>query len=180
MGKGSKTRQRAARRAAKAQAKLSAGVGRREPPTPAHGPLESRHGRIVRPTPEREARGKWAERRIGARIAPAVDLHHDTIARLHEAGHISAAQEQAARDWQELRAAYLAEYPDVRGYGSCLDIGVGGHDDSDGDPAILLAYRRIEARLSPRMALELRRVCEDDLPPGSLLILGMALDAVAG
>lgn len=176
MGKGDKRRQRRRERA-RGAAQVATHRAQREsltaPPQPHHGP-------VVRPTPEREARGKWADRHSRGRSgAINLDLHHDQIAQLADAGEIDAAQAQAARDWQELRAAYLRELPEVRGYLSCLAGGEHGHDDSDGDPAVLARYREIEARMSRRMLAELMAVCEHDQPPRSIVLLRAALDAVA-
>lgn len=107
-----------------------------------------------RPTPERYARGNWAEPRgQDKRTAPTVDLQPDMIGRLHQDGKLTISQEQAARTWQELHTAYVAEL-EVPGYKSCIAGSTSGHDESDGNPEVVQAYYALRDRIGrPKSAL---------------------------
>jgi hypothetical protein len=132
-----------------------------------------------RPTSQRMSRGTWAKPQgMGKHERPVVDLASDEIGRLYQAGRITGTQEQAARQYQELRAAYLAELPDVRGFKSCLAGSVPGFDDSDGDPQVIAAWRKCEGRLSQAQRREMLIVCDMDERPRSLGVLLDALDAI--
>lgn len=132
-----------------------------------------------RPTPERMSRGKWAEPQGPKKSdQPIVDTQADMIAVLHAQGQISDGQEQAARHFQALRTAYLAELPDVKGYRSCIDPSVPGFDDGDGDPAVIAEYRGLERKLSYPQRRELLAVCESDQMRCNNEILRQALDVV--
>jgi hypothetical protein len=134
-----------------------------------------------RPTDQRKARGTWAEPKgIGKHMLPVIDLASDMIGQLFQAKHISSAQEQAARHYQELREAYLAELPEVRGYKSCIAMSAPGHDESDGDPQTIAAYRSMERKLSFAQRRELTRVCDMNEKPRNLDFLRSALDAIGG
>lgn len=101
----------------------------------------------ARPTPERWARGNWAEATGAGRDArPLVDLSSDLIGRLYEGGELSSSQHEAARRFQEVRDAFVAELGAV-GYRSCLAGGSGGHDSGDGNPEIIRQYRAVSDRL---------------------------------
>lgn len=132
-----------------------------------------------RPTPERMRRGIWHEPKgMGKRERPVVDVGEDMIGRLHHAGVITHEQEQAARAWQKLRLAYLAEFPETGGFKSCLNGEVPGYDDGDGNPDVIEAYRDAEKRLGREAMRELIRVAEDNRPPGEVWLLRWALEAL--
>ena len=101
----------------------------------------------IRPTPERMGKGAFKmPTGPGRKLLPAVDEAHDTIAKLHKAGLINDDQEQAARDWQDLKAAVRAELGVSQGR-SCLDISPVGHDNDEGNPALMERWLKIEAEL---------------------------------
>ena len=131
----------------------------------------------TKPTPERRTRGVWVE---GKDAQPDVDLACDMAGALYQARKISQQQLEAARSFQEVRAAYVAELG-VAGYRSCLAGGVGGHDDSDGNPEVFRAYRQITRGLSPRQVVTLERGL--DLSPAdagclTVHLIRSALDAI--
>ena len=80
------------------------------------------------------------------RSQPMVDLASDMIGQLYQSKQISTAQEQAARTFQELWAAYRSEIGAAE-YRSCLAGGVGAHDDSDGNPAVCAAWNSLCNRI---------------------------------
>ena len=134
-----------------------------------------------RPTSQRKARGTWAEPKgMGKHDLPVIDLASDMIGQLYTARQITGAQEQAARHFQELRAAYLAELPDVRGYKSCLAGSVPGFDDGEGCAQTIAAYRGIERRLTQPMRREMLLVCDMNERPRNIETLRAALDAIGG
>lgn len=133
-----------------------------------------------RPTPERHAQGTWAEAEGSMKSRqPIVDLAADQIGRLYTRKQITSTQEQAARHWQELRARYLAELPEISGYKSCLAGSVPGYDDSDGNPAVIAEYRTLEGKLGVVYRRELLWVCDEGNEPTSVPKLRAALDVVA-
>lgn len=133
-----------------------------------------------RPNEHRRARGVWADPTGSAKSTqPTVDLAADEIGRLHVAGKITDAQEQAARTFQAVRGAYIREFG-LRAFKSCIAGGVPSYEDGDGDPAILAEYRSLEAKLSFRERSELLHVADDNHPPRALPVLRAALDKVAG
>lgn len=170
MGKGSRSRRRAQKQAAK---KLTKGVTRHvvapagPPPTNA-----------VRPTPERMAKGTWTTPED--RDAALMDLDHDEVARLHRRGDITDAQEASARTYQQAWADYLAEIPEVSGYRSCIDDSVPGYDDGDGDPAVIARYRRLTLTAGRAGASALWWTCALGNTPRDLATLTRALDAIDG
>lgn len=113
------------------------------------------------------------------RYLPDLDAACDVIGALYVGRHITHAQEQAARAFQELRAAYLAELPDISGYKSCLDGGVPGYDDGDGNPEVIARYRSIEGKLELGQRRELLLVCDMGDRPTNIELLRAALDVVA-
>lgn len=132
----------------------------------------------MKPTDERRAHGVWVE---GKAEQPDVDLASDMAGTLFHRREINEAQLEAARSFQEVRAAFVAELG-VSGYRSCLAGGVGGHDDGDGNPEVFRAYRHITRQLTPPQV----RVLEVglDMPPeqaGRLTVwkLRDALDAIS-
>lgn len=173
MAKGDKTRRRARRRAKQRAAQAQA---------PQRTPSRSRStGASValcdRPTAERLARGTW---HIASKEAPAVDVTSDMVGRLLASRQITQSQEQAARTWQELRRAYLAELPEISGYRSCIDPSVPGFDDGDGDPVIIERFRKIELALGHEGRRIMLWVCDQDERPYDVRLLRWALDVVAG
>ena len=138
-------------------------------------------GSTARPTPERLAKGTWAEPQgMGKDMQPIVDLASDMIGVLFESRKITGTQEQAARTFQQIYAAYLEELG-VIGFKSCLAGSIKGHDESDGDPEKIAAYRSLEKRIG-RLKMACLRIECDKLPnqhPQSLTALRQALDAVA-
>jgi hypothetical protein len=133
-----------------------------------------------RPTEWRRRFGVWADPTGSAKSTqPTVDLAADEIGKLHVAGKITDAQEQAARTFQELRRAFLGEFG-LRSFKSCIAGGVPHYDDGDGDPAIKEQYQNLEAKLSFRERSELLHVADDNHPPRALPVLRAALDKVAG
>lgn len=75
-----------------------------------------------------------------------VDLASDYIGQLFHSKQINSSQEQAARTFQELRAAYVQELG-TTGFGSCLADNQQGHDSSDGNPEAIRAYEALTARI---------------------------------
>jgi len=131
----------------------------------------------MKPTAERRAHGVWVE---GKADQPDVDMASDMAGSLFHRREITEQQLEAARAFQEVRAAYVAELG-VAGYKSCLAGGVGGHDEGDGNPEVFKAYRHITRKLSKPQI----RVLEVglDMPPeqvGSLTVwkLRDAIDAI--
>lgn len=140
----SKAEKLRAKKAAKAQAQQPD-----KPQTPFMRPPVVAHPKVeaVRPTPEREAKGQFRmPSGRGKQRLPAVDEHHDTVARLHAAGLLSDSQEAAARDWQALKNRVYAELSIDRPR-SCIDFSHGGYDSGDGDPDLMLFWLRVEAEL---------------------------------
>lgn len=134
-----------------------------------------------RPNALRKSRGAWAiPKGMGKHEQPAVDMASDMIGVLYVGRQISSQQEQAARHYQELRAAYLAELPDVRGYKSCLAGSVPGFDDSDGCAETIAAFRSLERRLTMPQRREMLIVCDMDERPRNIEMLRAALDAIGG
>lgn len=137
--------------------------------------------RAVRPTPQRKRRGRWTSPTgMGKHEIAMTDMASDAIGALFVDGWITKGEEQAARTWQELHAAYLHELPDISGYKSCLDGGIPGFDDGDGDPEVIRAYREMEGRMSFAQRREILWVCWSDNEPNSLEMLKSALGVVAG
>lgn len=146
---------------------------------PVSGPEIGLSVESSRPTSERKSRGTWAEPSgMGKHERPVVDLASDEIGRLFQAGRITGSQEQAARQYQELRAAYISELPDVRGFKSCLAGSVPGYDDGDGNPEVIAAWRKLDGRLSHPQRREMLLVCDMDERPRSIETLRAALDAI--
>lgn len=178
--KSSRKRRRAQKRTTQAKVAVLAvqvaGAGKMA----THAPSQSENDPI-RPTGERMARGFWRlPQGMGKNEQPAIDTSSDMVGILHDAELITTSQEQAARQWQALRADYLAELPDVAGYKSCIAGNVPGYDDGDGDPVVIAEYRRMEKRLTRPQRLEMMHVCEDGYKPSDIALLRSALDAIGG
>lgn len=169
----SKAEKLRAKKAAKAQAQQPD-----KPQAPFMRPAVVAHPKVeaVRPTPEREAKGQFRmPSGRGKQRLPAVDEHHDTVARLHAAGLLSDAQETAARDWNALKQDVRAEMGISQGR-SCLDISPVGHDSHDGNPEIMQRWRRVEAELGPLKTGCLDYTAVLGHPPRNLPLLRAALD----
>ena len=134
--------------------------------------------KAIRPTVERYALGQWHK---ASRSGPVVDLCHDMIAALHTAGQISYGQEQNARLFQEVRAAWLGELA-LSGYRSCLDIGATGYDATDGNPAAIKSHDAMKQRLGVVRYLYIATEVEKGphQVPASMVTLRRALDAIGG
>ena len=172
----SKAEKLRAKKAAKAQAQQPD-----KPQAPFMRPAVVAHPKVeaVRPTPEREAKGQFRmPSGRGKQRLPAVDEHHDTVARLHAAGLLSDAQETAARDWNALKQDVRAEMGISQGR-SCLDISPVGHDSHDGNPEIMQRWRRVEAELGPCKTGALDYTCVFGHPPRNLPLLRAALNLFA-
>ena len=131
-----------------------------------------------RPTAERRARGIWhMPKGQGKSDRPMFDRAEDMIGRLYAEGQLTDAQEMAARQWQELRAAYQAELG-VKGYRSCLDISSGGYDGSDGNPRVVAEYRRLTKALGASASSILAQECSKgpERKPQHIAFLRIALD----
>jgi len=176
MGKGDKKHKRR-RQQARQQLRAQPPGKRKDAPQRATQP---RTGQAVRPTPERMARGKWTQPQgMGKDNIAVTDMAADMVARLFLDGSITKGQEQAARTWQEIRARYEAELPDIAGYKSCIDGSVPGFDDGDGDPQVIEEYRAMERRLSLPQRRAILCVCWQDAPPPSMDVLRGALDVIS-
>ena len=169
---------KAARRRAKKAAQKTLGQVIKEVTAPAAQPSGRR---AVRPTEERKAHGTWATPSGAVKHQqPMVDMASDQIGILFVRGKLNPTQEQSARAFQQARADYLCELPDVSGYKSCLAGSVPGYDDGDGNPAVIQAYRSLERRL--RIGGYLREViwvCAEDNRPNNLDALRAGLDLLA-
>lgn len=122
--------------------------------------------RAERPSGERLRRGKWALPQGAMKSEqPFVDLTVDAVGRLYEKGLLTAAEEQAARQFQAARAAYLEELPDVSGFKSCIAGSVPGYDDGEGDPVVIERYRDLEKRIGVGSRRIVLQVCEDNVAP---------------
>ena len=121
----------------------------------------------TKPTPERQSRGVWVK---GKEDQPDVDTASDMAGVLYHKREINQAQLEAARAFQEVRAAYVAEIGTV-GYKSCLAGGFGGHDESDGNPEVFKAYRHFTQSLAKQQlrALEVGLDMSPD-EAGSLIV----------
>lgn len=134
----------------------------------------------IRPTIERIAKGAFrmpAGR--GKQSMPAIDEEHDVIAKLHRARLISDDQEQAARDWQDLKAAIRAELGVSQGR-SCLDISPVGHDNDEGNPALMERWLKIEAELGSFKTGVLDWTCVLGHRPANLDLFRVSLDLFRG
>lgn len=156
-------------------------MARKRKPTNRETTLAAHETSAVRPTPERQRRGVWvAPKQVRKDDHAVIDITADIIGLLHHREMISDGQEQAARHWQRLRAAYKAELPDVAGFKSCLNGDVPGYDDGDGNPDVIKAYRDMEKALGHRGRRVMLWVCELNNRPASMSELRWALDVVEG
>jgi len=132
------------------------------------------HERAERPTEQRAQVGHWVK--ADGRFQ---DLAADMIGWLLISRQITPEQEQAARTWQAVRTAYVAELQ-LRGYRSCLNNEQPGHDDSDGDPEVLAQYRRLELEVGRAGTQELVWTADEQKKPRVLGVLKAALDVIGG
>ena len=134
-----------------------------------------------RPTAERMRRGIWivASRDEDAHIV--IDRAVDMIGRLFATGQIDYAQHVAARQFQEIVDAGIAELG-CTGYRSCLAGGIGGHDGDDGNPAAWRAYDAMKRRLGAVRFAFLRMETEKGPTeyPQDIAVLRRALDHFNG
>ena len=93
------------------------------------------------PTPERAARGKFEYK-----DQTAFDKHHDMIARLTAQGLLNSSMEDAARDYQAVRAGFVSELGIAPIKDSC-DASQGGFDAGDGNPAAKKAHDDMRDRI---------------------------------
>lgn len=147
-----------------------AGVNTRPEPDEAHT------AEILRPTSERLARGMWT---TAAPRAPVIDMAEDYIGRLYAEGLIQYHHHEAARHFQAIVAAFMADLP-LAGYRSCLAEGFGGYDGGDGNPAAARAYEAMKHKLGAVRFAYLRTETEKpaDAKRGSVEWLRRALEAV--
>ena len=139
----------------KSQRRRERAAHRPSKPADSHAPANDASARpdkpTSRPTPERWQRGIWREASgAGKEARPLVDAASDLIGRLYAENKLTSSQHEAARRFQEVREAFMAELGTV-GYRSCLADGSGGHDSGDGDPDVARAYRALSARLGPHL-----------------------------
>lgn len=136
--------------------------------------------RAERPTGEQMSRGVWSmPSGMGKQDLPVVNRTPDMIGRLFEDRKITGSQEQAARTFQQLRAAFLAALG-TRGYGSCLADNQAGYDSGDGDGEAEAAYNSLVEKIGRSKAACLIREVnrEADQKPVNLRLLRLSLDAV--
>lgn len=174
MSKADKRRRRAQRRAEGRKLKKAATPPARRPQKAHSGPPAA----AARPTAERAAKTRWST--PDEKTSALTDLLPDVVAALHIAGQITDAQEMAARAYQQARADYLAEFPELDGFSSCLNFSVPGFDDGDGNPAILLRFRRMEKLAGPQGQAALFWTCAENREPNNLVALKAALTAIDG
>jgi hypothetical protein len=134
------------------------------------------------PTPRQQAHHAYAKPEGQAKNSkPWINETPDLIGVLYKRGRITTAEEQAARHFQKVRAAYLQEIG-IAGYRSCLDITKAGHDDSDGDFAVIAADAELRDVLGARVYSFVAR--ETDKPATQraedLRRLKIALQKIAG
>ena len=130
----------------------------------------------IRPTVERLRKGSFRMPTGPERKSlPAVDEAHDAVAKLHRAGLISDEQEQAARDWADLKAAIRAELGVSQGR-SCLDMSPVVHDNDEGNPDLMQRWLRIEAELGSFKTGALDWTCILGHRPANLDLFRVSLD----
>jgi len=170
---------------AAARRKKKAAQGQQSPQaatTPETTPTATSARETTRPTPERMALGKWIKPQgADKRSQPMVDTQSDMIGRLYEQGQLTASQEQSARTFHELWAAYRSELG-VSEYRSCLAGGVGAHDESDGRPEVYAAWYGLCDKIGRVSVAAIKMHVERgaDEKPINLPALKSALDRVAG
>ena len=134
MGKGD--RKKAPKKAKAAHTHTHSARARRTAPQPE--PLA--------PTPQQADKGVYARARGPGRTEYVVNLASDMIGRLLAERQITPQQEQTARAFQGLYAAWCEELG-LSGFKSCLDIAVAGHDESNGRPEVVAAYTALRDRI---------------------------------
>ena len=134
-------------------------------------------GEIARPTAERLAKGIWT---VASRSAPAVDDACDYIGRLYAMKLIEYHHHEAARMFQDIVAAFMADLP-IAGFRSCLAGGTGAYDSGDGNPAAVKAYDAMKRKLGAVRFAYLRTQVDkpSDAPIKDVDVLRNALEAVA-
>lgn len=149
---------------------------------PANRPVAPKPRPVDMVLPEQRDKGIWAEAQgFDMRDKPVVNLAQDMIGRLGHENKITGRQVDAARQWQELYAGYVAELG-TRGFNSCLADSQSGYDASDGNPAAVRAYNAMCNRIGRIKVATLRIECDKGREdrPNDLNVLRAALDAVGG
>lgn len=167
---------RSRKKAAKNAGQQKSTTTPKSPPVPAPEPVE----RAARPTPQQAAKTDFRyPSGPGRQDQPVVNLRADMIALLMlPPAQLDGIQHDAARDWQELRADVAAEIG-LRGYRSCLDISIAGHDETDGNAPLMAYWRMVNRVLGPRRVALLDAVCVEGAKPVDLEAFKAALDAFA-
>jgi len=135
----------------------------------------------ARPTPERMSKGQWSmPSKADRNTQPIMDMASDMIGALFHQNKITSAQEQAARMFSEVYAAYKSEIG-VREFKSFLAGGASGHDGGDGNPAVYAQYYAIRERVGrvkiAVLQIECDKTCEQS--PVDLGALRNALDCLS-
>ena len=96
-------------------------------------------------------------------------------------GHITPQQEQTARDFSQVYAAYKAEIG-IAESKSCLAVSSGGFDSGDGDPDVYKRYYAMRDKIGRVRTAMLQDECfkMTDGRPNSILALRDGLDRLAG
>ena len=131
---------------------------------------------IARPTAERLAKGIWT---VAGRSAPAIDDACDYIGRLYAMKLIEYHHHEAARMFQDIVAAFMADLP-IAGFRSCLAGGSGAYDSCDGNPAAVKAYDAMKRKLGAVRFAYLRTQVDkpSDAPIKDVDVLRNALEKV--
>jgi hypothetical protein len=141
------------------------------------GYVPSPRGHTSTPTNERLARGKWAmpSKDHGA----YVDQCSDMIGRLLVTGQINQSQEQSARSFSEVYAAYKIEIG-IPEFKSCIAVSSGGYDVGDGNPAVYAAYYKMRDKIGRVKTSMLQNECfkNADAMPYDLGALRNALNCL--
>lgn len=149
-----------------------------EPVTISTTPAQERE---VAPTTEQRAKAAYAKpgEGKGNNAGHWRNLHPDMIGRLHHEGKLSQSQYEAARLWQEIRAAWVAELG-TPGYGSCLADNQSGYDAGDGNIAAVRAYTAMRDKIGRVASSVLSIECDKgaDRRPSDLVFLRVALNRI--
>jgi hypothetical protein len=150
-----------------------------EPKAPTEA-IQIPKGADTSPTPEQMALGTYKRAKGPDRDSkPYVNIAPDMIAVLRNAGKLTEAQTEAARDFQAVYADWVAELG-CQGTVSCLVERTGGFDGSDGNINAVRAYNRIRDRIGRvKTALLCYETAKGpDQRPRSLDALRNALDCM--
>ena len=146
-------------------------TAKKKKPGKAKGSAPAKQSQDAAPTPERLARGRFHGN---------YDQHHDMIARLLSEGKITPSQEQAARNFEDIKRAFTAELG-CSGFRSCLDNSAKGFDDGDGNPEVMRSYYDLRNRVGriKWVILDSEVGRASDQNPRDISSLRTALDCVA-